>query len=73
MDARAAGWTAAAALLSVPLFGARESLRLSASASAATVRLLDDALEGGVNASLNLDGHGKSLSSLLLGMELDLP
>ena len=45
MDARAAGWTAAAALLSVPLVR-RESLRLSASASAATVRLLDDALEG---------------------------
>jgi hypothetical protein len=31
--------------------------------------VLDDALEGGVNASLGLDGHGKSLSFLLL----DLP
>ena len=40
MDARAAGWTASAALLSVP------RVVLSASASAATVRLLDDALEG---------------------------
>ena len=44
MDARAAGWTAAAALLSVRLVGRESSL--SASASAATVRLLDDALEG---------------------------
>jgi hypothetical protein len=29
--------------------------------------VIDDALEGGVNASLNLDGHGKTLSFLLLG------
>jgi hypothetical protein len=29
--------------------------------------VIDDALEGGVNASLGLDGHGKSLSFLLLG------
>lgn len=29
--------------------------------------VIDDALEGGVNASLCLDGHGKSLSFLLLG------
>jgi hypothetical protein len=29
--------------------------------------VLDDVLEGGVNASLGLDGHGKSLSYLLLG------
>jgi hypothetical protein len=29
--------------------------------------VLDDALDGGVNASLGLDGHGKSLSFLLLG------
>lgn len=28
--------------------------------------VLDDALDGGVNSSLNLDTHGKSLSSLLL-------
>lgn len=28
--------------------------------------VLDDVLEGGVNASLGLDGHGKSLSYLLL-------
>jgi hypothetical protein len=35
--------------------------------------VLCDALEGGVNTSLNLDGHGKSWSSLLLGIELILP
>ena len=29
--------------------------------------VIDDVLEGGVNASLNVDGHGKTLSFLLLG------
>ncbi len=33
--------------------------------------VLQDALEGGVNASLNLDSHGKSWSYLFLGLELD--
>ena len=28
--------------------------------------VIDDALEGGVNSSLSLDGHGKSLSFLML-------
>lgn len=32
--------------------------------------VLDDALQGGVNGALNLDGHGKTLSFLLLGMEV---
>lgn len=32
-----------------------------------------NALEGGVNTSLNLDSHGKSWSSLLLGLEIDVP
>lgn len=32
--------------------------------------VLDDVLEGGVNASLGLDGHGKSLSFRLLELEL---
>ena len=31
-----------------------------------------DALEGGVNASLNLDFHGKSFSYLLLGMTVEV-
>jgi hypothetical protein len=32
--------------------------------------VLDDVLEGGVNSSLGLDGHGKSLSFLLLAMSI---
>lgn len=34
--------------------------------------VLDDVLEGGVNASLGLDGHGKALSFLLLTLELSV-
>ena len=33
--------------------------------------VLTDALEGGVNASLNLDSHGKSWSYLFLGLALE--
>ena len=33
--------------------------------------VMRDALEGGVNASLNLDSHGKSWSYLILGLALD--
>jgi hypothetical protein len=32
---------------------------------------MHDALEGGVNSSLNLDSHGKSWSYLILGLTLD--
>jgi Acyclic terpene utilisation family protein AtuA len=32
--------------------------------------VMDEALEGGVNESLNLDAHGKSWSFLLLGLEI---
>lgn len=35
--------------------------------------VIDDVLEGGVNASLGLDGHGKSLSFWLLGLSVRLP
>jgi len=35
--------------------------------------VLASALEGGVNGSLNLDGHGKSWSYLLLGLDIELP
>lgn len=35
--------------------------------------VMDGALEGGVNGSLNLDGHGKSWSALVLGIEVELP
>ena len=35
--------------------------------------VLDDVLDGGVNDSLNLDMHGKSLSFHLLMMEVEVP
>ena len=35
--------------------------------------VVEDALEGGVNGSLNLDGHGKSHSSRLLTLTLRIP
>lgn len=35
--------------------------------------VLDEALDGGVNDSLNLDSHGKALSFLLLDMPLRVP
>jgi hypothetical protein len=34
--------------------------------------VLHQALEGGVNESLNLDSHGKSWSFLLLALPIDL-
>ena len=34
--------------------------------------VLDDVLEGGVNASLGLDGHGKSLSFFLLKLRIEV-
>jgi hypothetical protein len=34
--------------------------------------VLDDVLDGGVNGSLNLDTHGKSLSSLLLTLPIEI-
>jgi hypothetical protein len=35
--------------------------------------VIDDVLEGGVNGSLNLDGHGKTLSFLLLTLAVTVP
>ena len=35
--------------------------------------VIDDALEGGVNSSLGLDTHGKSLSFLVLGLSVRAP
>lgn len=35
--------------------------------------VLDDVLEGGVNEALNLDGHGKTLSFLLLELPIEVP
>src|SRR5205807_1166007 len=34
--------------------------------------VLDDVLEGGVNASLGLDGHGKALSFFLLTLKIEI-
>jgi hypothetical protein len=34
--------------------------------------VIDEALEGGVNESLNLDSHGKSWSFLVLGLEVEI-
>lgn len=34
--------------------------------------VMTDALEGGVNESLNLDGHGKSWSSMVLALEIEI-
>ena len=34
--------------------------------------VVDDALEGGVNGSLNLDGHGKTMSYRLLDLEVEI-
>ena len=35
--------------------------------------VIDDVLEGGVNGALNLDGHGKSNSFILLSMPVQVP
>lgn len=35
--------------------------------------VIDDALEGGVNSTLNLDLHGKTLSFMLLDMPIEVP
>lgn len=35
--------------------------------------VIDDVLEGGVNDALNLDGHGKTLSFLVLSLPVKLP
>jgi hypothetical protein len=35
--------------------------------------VIDDVLDGGVNNSLNLDSHGKTLAFLLLSMTVTLP
>lgn len=35
--------------------------------------VIDEVLDGGVNGALNLDAHGKTLSSLLLTLPVTLP
>ena len=57
------------------LFGSRrptQVVRYDLPKLAAFNFVLDDVLEGGVNQSLGLDGHGKSLSFLLLTLDLAL-
>jgi hypothetical protein len=34
--------------------------------------VIDDVLDGGVNGSLNLDSHGKTLSGLLLSLNIQM-
>jgi hypothetical protein len=34
--------------------------------------VMEDAIEGGVNSSLNLDSHGKSWSFLLLALDIEV-
>lgn len=35
--------------------------------------VIDNVLQGGVNGALNLDGHGKTLSFRLLGLDVSVP
>jgi hypothetical protein len=35
--------------------------------------VIDDVLDGGVNDSLNLDSHGKSLAFLVLDLPMEVP
>ena len=35
--------------------------------------VIDDVLDGGVNSSLNLDSHGKTLAFLVLAMTIEVP
>jgi hypothetical protein len=35
--------------------------------------VLDEVLDGGVNDSLNLDSHGKTLSYVLMDLPVELP
>lgn len=35
--------------------------------------VLDEVLDGGINGSLGLDGHGKTLSFLLLSADIEMP
>ena len=51
-------------------FAARYALRTSSIFTGLNF-VMHEALEGGVNSSLNLDSHGKSWSYLILGLELD--
>lgn len=53
--------------------GARRVTRYSLPRLHALNFVIDGVLEGGVNGSLNLDGHGKSQSFRLLSMAIEAP
>ena len=53
--------------------GAGETVRYELPLLQALNFVVDDVLQGGVNDSLNLDGHGKSLASLVLAMPIRAP
>jgi hypothetical protein len=53
--------------------GATRVVRYDLPAIAAFNFVIDDTLEGGVNGSLNLDGHGKSNSFRLLSLIVEVP
>ena len=53
--------------------GARDTVRYVLPNLHALNFVIDGVLEGGVNGSLNLDGHGKTQSFRLLSMEVDVP
>ena len=53
--------------------GATRCVRYELPLLAAFNFVVDDVLEGGVNTALNLDGHGKSHSFRLLGLEVLVP
>ncbi len=53
--------------------GATRVVRYDLPAIASFNFVIDDVLEGGVNSSLNLDGHGKSHSFRLLSLIVEVP
>src|SRR3546814_8693866 len=53
--------------------GATRVVRYDLPKLAAFNFVLDDVLQGGVTGSLNVDGHGKSLSFLLLSLIVEAP
>ena len=53
--------------------GARRVRRYPMPGLAGMNLVIDEVLQGGVNGALNLDGHGKTLSFLLLGLTVTLP
>lgn len=53
--------------------GAGETVRYELPNLPAMNFVIDDVLQGGVNAALDLDGHGKSLAFHLLDIDVTVP